>query len=208
MRIVNNKIYIVKGETPTYSASVIDKDTGAPLIIDKGMVTNPQDKTTNTMIIEFVVREGAYYRDDDYKLKYNLRLGSDLLPLIVFDDSVIRQYEGTPTFTDGEWVWDNSWRPAVGDEKRLHRFVDNGDNFYCYFDSDTNTWKSYDFSFDVTFAYRDTSIMEPKTYKYEIALLGGVLKTSPSEKETIVNVVYKKPLLGLTDFIVEGSISE
>ena len=28
MRIVNNKIWIVRGETPTYSASIIDKETG------------------------------------------------------------------------------------------------------------------------------------------------------------------------------------
>ena len=35
MKIINNKIYIVQGETPTYTASVIDRDTGHPYMILK-----------------------------------------------------------------------------------------------------------------------------------------------------------------------------
>jgi hypothetical protein len=206
VRIVNNKIYIIKGETPTYSASVIDKDSGAPLIIDKGMVTNPEDKTTNTMIIRFIVRDSAYSRESDFRLKYDIKLGGDVVPLIVFDDDIIRDYKGVPRFEQDGHIWDDTWTPAAGDENRLHRYMDNDEYFYCRYDG--TKWLDYDFSFNVTFMHDHTAAMEAKTYKYEIVLLGGPLKTNPTEYEPIVRVVYKKPLLGLTDFIVEGSISE
>lgn len=206
MRIVNNKIYIVKGETPTYSASAIDKDTGAPLIIDKGMyITNDDGELVSTLILEFVVRDSAYSRNDDFKLKYDLFIEQHP-GFHLFDDSVIKEYKGVPRFENESIIWDNTWKPESGDENRLHRYTDNDDNFYCvYVDGE---WKDYSFDFDITFRYDETSKMEPKTYKYEIALLGGSLKTNPDPKETLVSVVYKKPLLGLTDFIVEGSISE
>lgn len=207
MRIVNNKIYIIKGETPTYTASVIDKDTGAPLIIDKGLV---DDTNVKSLVIEFIVRKSAYSRENDYALKYNLLLGRDVT-YHVFDDSKIASYNdlGYEPSVDEETnaiIWNNNAVPKDGDENRLHRYTDNGDNFYCYYDN--GAWKDYEFTFNVTFAYRDTSVLEPKVYQYEIALLGGTLKSSPAVGETILNIYYKKPLLGLTDFIVEGSISE
>lgn len=209
MRIVNNKIYIARGETPTYSASVIDKDTGAPLIIDKGIVNN-NGGTKKTMIIEFVVRDGVYERSEKIRLKYNLILKEDE-SFHVFDDQVIRSYNklGRIPQYDAEsekFIWDNSVKPEAGDENRLHRYVDDHkDNFYLYYDG--SKWVDYEFSFDVTFAYSDTSVMEPKTYVYEITLFGGALKPNPAKWDTIVTPVYMKPLLGATEFIVEASIS-
>lgn len=200
MRIVNNRIYIARGETPTYSAAVIDKDTGAPLIVDAGMT----DDHKRTMVIEFVVRDSAYSRDDDFKLRYYLMLEEDVT-YHVFDDDVIKDYPGTPTFPNGTPVWDNT-PPSAGNENRLHRYSNRGDNFYCYYSN--GSWKDYEFAFDVTFTYDETSVMEPKTYQYEIALLGGDLKNAYEPHESPIKVIYKKPLLGLTDFVVEGSISE
>ena len=103
--------------------------------------------------------------------------------------------------------WDDSVKPAEGRENCLYFRTDYDDvTTYAYYTN--NEWKEYGFDFDITFQYQKTSKMEPKTYKYEIALLGGTLKENPEEGDTIVNVVYKKPILDLTDFIVEGSVSE
>lgn len=210
MRIVNNKIFIVRGETPTYSASIIDKETGAPLIIDKAVVQPDKTKAKRTMIIEFVVRDGVYNRDDNLRMKYNLILTEDV-SYHVFDDSIIRPYNALgdiPRYdADSEkFIWNDSIRPNAGDENRLHRYTaSDKENYYIYYDG--SKWVDYEFSFDVTFAYRDTSVMEAKTYVYEITLFGGDLKPNPAKWETIVTPIYMKPLLGATNFTVEESIS-
>ena len=204
MRIVNNKIYIAKGETPTYSARIIDKDTGAPLIIDKGIYDGNK---VNTILIEFVVRDSAYSTGDDKRLRYHLILGNEI-SYHVFDDTKIVPYNGHPSFEDNgrRIVWDALYTPEAGNENRVHHYVDNDDNFYCYYHD--GEWKDYNFEFNVTFRYSETSIMEPKTYKYEIALLGGNPKKNTMPGELPITIEYKKQLLGLTDFVVEGSISE
>lgn len=201
MRIVNNKIWIVRGETPTYSATIIDKETGAPLIIDKGIANN-EDGTKNTMIIEFVVRDSVYNRDDNLRMKYNLILTEDV-SYHVFDSQEIGDYNALGFDTE-EWIVDSDMSGVK--QNILYRRVDsNKDKFYAYYDG--SKWIDYEFRFDVTFAYRDTSIMESKTYVYEITLFGGALKPNPAKWETIVNPIYMKPLLGATDFTVEESIS-
>ena len=63
MRIVNNKIYIARGETATYDVSVKDNKTGAPFTIPSGY-KNP--------VIEFIVRPSVYDREDGYGLKWDL----------------------------------------------------------------------------------------------------------------------------------------
>lgn len=205
MRIVNNKIYITRGETPTYSASIINRDTGAPLIIDKGLYAEKEDGTkVNTVIIEFVVRDSAYSRNDDFKLKYNLLIEQNP-EFHLFDGLDVLSYNDISGGYNEEWL--DSIVPLENFENYLYRRTDADDNnHYAYYVN--GHWKEYSFDFDVTFRYSETSVMEPKTYKYEISLLGGSLKNNPGPKETIVDVVYKKPILDLTDFIVEGSISE
>lgn len=202
MRIVNNKIYIARGETPTYSASIIDKDTGAPLIIDKGLYAD--DKGVSTLILEFVVRDSVYSRDDDFRIKYNLLIEQS--PYFhLFDGTDILSYNSISGGYNEEWL--DSVTPEPGYENYLYRRTDlEEDNYYAYYDN--GKWVEYSFDFDVTFRHAETSVMEPKTYKYQVTLLGGTLKDEPKPGETIVNVVYFKPILDLTDFIVEGSISE
>lgn len=200
MRIVNNKIYIARGETPTYSASIIDKDTGAPLIIDKGLY----EGGVSTLILEFVVRDSAYSRDDDFRIKYNLLLEQN--PYFhLFDGTDILSYNDISGGYNEEWL--DTVTPTEGFENYLYRRTDaEEDNYYAYYED--GKWVEYSFDFDVTFRHAETSIMEPKTYKYQVTLLGGALKADPKPGETIVDVVYFKPILDLTDFIVEGSISE
>lgn len=205
MRIVNNKIYITRGETPTYSASIINRDTGAPLIIDKGLYAEKEDGTkVNTVILEFVVRDSAYSRDEDFRIKRSLLVEQNP-EFHVFDSAEILEYADISGGQNDFWD-DNKVQPEPGYENYLYHRIDSDDNnFYAYYVD--GHWKEYSFDFDVTFRYAETSVMEPKTYKYEITLLGGSLKDNPKPWETIVDVVYNKPILDLTDFIVEGSIS-
>lgn len=206
MRIVNNKIFIAQGETPTYSARVIDKDSGAPFMIDKAMALNA-DSSARTIVIEFVVRDSAYSRDDDKRIRRHLILTPGE-SYYMFDDLEIIPYGGVPQFVDGDIVWDDTYVPEEANKNRLHRYESYDDNFYCRYDEINNKWVTYDFNINVTFMYSETSIMEPKTYKYEIALLAGNFKTNPAPGEIPITIEFKKPLLGLTDFTVEGSISE
>ena len=204
MRIVNNKIFIARGETPTYSASIVDRVTGAPLVIDKGLYSKTDgNKKVNTLIIEFVVRDSAYSRANDFRLKYNLLI-EDHPNFHLFDSAEIREYSEISGGENDEWL--DYITPEEGYANNLyHRIDSNEDNYYAYYED--GHWVDYSFDFDVTFRYSETSVMEPKTYKYEITLLGGELKDNPGPSETIVDVVYYKPILELTDFVVEGSFS-
>lgn len=204
MKIVNNRIYIAKGETPTYSAKIIDKDTGAPLIIDEGLFAEkPNGEKVNTLILEFVVRDSVYSRKDDFRIKYNLLLEENP-NFHIFDGADILSYNDISGGYNEEWL--DSVKPIEGYENYIYRRTDNEEtNYYAYYQN--GHWTDYSFDFDVTFSYAETSVLEPKIYKYEITLLGGSLKENPGPKETILNIVYYKPILELTDFIVEGSIS-
>ena len=145
MRIVNNKIYIARGETPTYSASIIDKDTGAPLIIDKGLYEKTDGvKKVNTLILEFVVRDSAYSRDDDFRIKYNLLLEQN--PYFhLFDGTDILSYNDISGGYNEEWLDDV--KPLVGFENYLYRRTDDEeDNYYAYYED--GKWVEYSFDFD------------------------------------------------------------
>ena len=210
MRIVNNKIFISQGETPTYSARVIDKDSGAPFMIDKAIALKRNDDgsySVRTIIIEFVVRDSVYSRNDDKRIRKYLILKPEE-SYHMFDDLEIIPYAGTPEFENDEIIWDDTYVPEEANKNRLHRYESYEDNFYCRYDETNNKWVTYDFNVNVTFMYSETSVMEPKTYKYEIALLAGNNKEHPVPGEIPITIEFKKPLLGLTDFTVEGSISE
>ena len=207
MRIVNNKIFIAKGETPTYSARLIDRETGAPFIIDKNIALN-QNNSVRTIIIEFVVRDSVYSSGADKRIRKYLILKPEQ-SYHMFDDSKIAVYKGTPQFlADDEIVWDDTYKPETGNENRLHVYESYDDKFYARYDVEAQKWITYNFEFNVTFLYSETSVMEPKTYKYEIALLAGNDKLDPIPGDIPITIEFKKPLLGLTDFTVEGSISE
>lgn len=62
-KIVNNKIYIGRGETPTYDVLVANRD-GSPFKIFKTARDVEGDKT----YIEFVVRKSIY--SDDITFRY------------------------------------------------------------------------------------------------------------------------------------------
>lgn len=177
MKIINNKIYISKGETPTYTANVIDKETGAPLIISSG-INNP--------LIQFIVRPSIYSREDDFVMKKDM----------LYD---VERFEQIKDYEEDFWNDD-----IPGDSNVLYR---KGLD-YKFYNSETEKWEPYSFEISFQFPYSDTSKMEPKTYKYEITLFGGSLKQSFGDKETPINIDYKKPLLEATDFIVGGSLSE
>ena len=225
MKIINNKIIIARGETPTYSASAIDKETGAPFIITKGMLANRGyiAESDVSFVIEFVVKTSIYASKKDVVLKYNLVLGKDM-PYHIFDDEKIASFNtlGTP-----EWDSENNtykWNelgvtPLSGNANRLHCFIDDStdEKFYVYYSE--GAWKDYEFVFNVTFQYEHTSKLEAKTYLYEVVLYSGLLKTSEEifteEYEnnfaypvTVIKPFDKKPLAGPYEFKVEGSISE
>lgn len=204
MKIVNDKISIVQGETATHNRVVIDRETGAPFMIADG-VNNPY--------IEFIVRPSVYTKKDDYVFKAYL----DCSGIKRFKSNEILNYN-EPNTDEVEWTDD-----ITGDGDRLYRKFYQGNITYRYYDADkTYTdgthWHPYEFRIAFTFPYADgqkgdnliggTSTMEAKTYKYDITLFGGAKKDNFTRGEIPIVIDYKKPLLKAADFIVEGSNSE
>ena len=66
MKIVNNNIYITRGETDTYNAKVIDKDTGAPFVLPSDFLTSD----TKKFLVQFSVRRSDYVKDGSAIKKY------------------------------------------------------------------------------------------------------------------------------------------
>ena len=231
MKIVNNKIHIIKGETPTYDVVVFDPDTGAPFRLLDGL---------NNPVIEFSVKESVY----DLTNKYVFKVYMDYKNETRFLTDEIFSYNDL----DGseEPQWDNSVVPpenhwAVVDEDGhitgacLYELEHDDYVEFRYYNpqatweeneehpdgvtKDNYKWCTYEFSITFPFPYSDgfneenkigyggMSDLEPKTYKYEVTLFDGVLVLVDGEY-MLTDINYKKPLLEVNDFIVGGTTSE
>ena len=231
MKIVNNKIHIIKGETPTYDVVVFDPDTGAPFRLLDGL---------NNPVIEFSVKESVY----DLTNKYVFKVYMDYKNETRFSTDEIFSYNDL----DGseEPQWDNSIVPpenhwAVVDEDGyitgacLYELEHDDYVEFRYYNPQATweedeehpdgvnennyKWCTYEFSITFPFPYSDgfneynkigyggMSDLEPKTYKYEVTLFDGVLVLVDGEY-MLTDINYKKPLLEVNDFIVGGTTSE
>lgn len=192
MKIVNDKIEIARGETPTYDVNVID-ETGTPYMILEN-INNP--------VIEFIVRPSSYIKENDYVFR---------VYLLYFD---IHKFESKEVVAYSYNQWNDSYTPAIGKEKLLHRReITKNQADYAYYEN--GHWIPYEFKITFPFPYSATSKMDSKIYKYEIVLFGGSLKENPVELsspiingEIPINITYKEPILEVTDFKVGGTLSE
>ena len=196
MKIVNNKIYIGRGETPTYDVSVIDVDSGAPFIIPVG-VKKP--------VIEFIVRPSIYDREDDYAFRTYI----DVKNVRRFDSDVPVEY------VDPDDAWDNDNKPAEKDINKLFRLkIDDKTYEYRYYDESLDDdgkdsrWVKYDFRITFQFPYHATRLMDSKTYKYEVVLFDAEIAEDETGSTYLKDIIFKKFLRNATDFIVDGSLSE
>lgn len=195
MKIVNNKIYIGRGETPTYHVYVIDEDSGAPFIVPVG-VENP--------VLEFIVRPSIYDREDDYVFKTYITLDN------------VKRFDSEEPVEYNDSDWDNSNPPSESNENKLfRRKIAEKEYDYRYYDStieddnEDSRWVPYNFEIKFQFPYDSTSLMEAKTYKYEIVLFDAKIKYDEDGKATgLYEIIFKKFLRNATDFIVDGSLSE
>ena len=218
MKIVNDRIYITKGETPTYDVDVIDDNTGAPFTLPSG-INNP--------VIEFIVRPSIYDRKDDFVFKCYIPY-ADKKAEHDFGDTAVQTYTVTSE-ADNEWSNDYEFKDAEGNDQPQNALfrkevVIGSDTWeYRYFNPDaTGTgddykWIPYKFNIKFQFPYEATSLMEGKKYKYEIALFGAditptistdYVRIPPDGSYELTNIAYKDPLLEATDFNVGGSLSE
>lgn len=192
-KIVNNKIYIGRGETPTYDVLVANRD-GSPFKIFKTARDVEGDKT----YIEFVVRKSIY--SDDITFRYFI----DQSDKKVFDSDTIILVDS----------FVGLGQPEVEFINHLHHtyYIDivtkEEVNQYKYWDTDK--WVDYEFRLTFPFQYGDTAHLENKTYWYEVTVMKGVLKNPlPDNKESpYTSISYKKILQDPTEFILGGSISE
>lgn len=193
-KIVNNKIYIGRGETPTYDVLVANRD-GSPFKIFKTARDVEGDKT----YIEFVVRKSIY--SDDITFRYFI----DQKDKKVFDSDTIILVDS----------FVGLGQPEVEFINHLHHtyYIDivtkEEVNQYKYWDTDK--WVDYEFRLTFPFQYGDTAHLENKTYWYEVTLMKGVLKNPlpDNNKEfPYTSISYKKILQDPMEFILGGSISE
>lgn len=218
MKIVNNRIYISQGETPTYDVSVKDENTGAPFTIPSG-INNP--------VIEFIVRPSVYDRKDDYVFKCYIPY-SNKKAEHDFGDTTVQTYT-VSSEADNEWSNDYDFKDSNGNDQpqnalfRKEIVIGSGEWEYRYFNPDaTGTgddykWIPYEFRITFPFPYEATSLMESKQYKYEVTLFSADISpaiqsnyvtTPPNDGYSLTNISKKQPLRKPTEFIVEDSLSE
>lgn len=208
MQIINNKISIVKGETPTYDAAIIEVD-GSPL---RTVIPTPASDDYQ-YYIEFVVRPSIYDREDDFVYK-----SYHLVDVHRFDEDVWVDYNEEFGYTEeqnkaGTVLWSDDDVPSESKKNLLFRRTNNKVTDYRYYDDTTTAedgthWIPYEVRLIFKFPYEYTSNMEAKVYKYEIALFGGVSNPDHGINEIPVTIDYKRPLLDATDFTVRGTLSE
>lgn len=218
-KIVNNNIYLARGETATYTVKVIDRATGAPFILP------PQ---LNRVIASFGVRRSDYIKDG-FAVKKQLWLcGIDELlenkpDIIDCTDQIKLDTEIIYTYDPNDEAWSDDYdfiNTATGeiqsnDIKALFR-RELADGTYEYKanlpekQSDGTYkphWVHYDFTIRFPFLYGDTAQLSPKSYKYSMTLYGGNnLQLKDGEIDPIT-IEYKKPLID-AQFIVEADINE
>jgi len=176
-KITNNRIYLNKGDTPTYDSSILYRD-GSPFRISN-TIDNPY--------IEFVVRPSIYAKEDQFSIRY----------LFPADDYTFDQ-EGIEEYSLEEF--DDS---TGGTEGILYRA---GTDNYAYWVDTPGEWVSYTSRLSFVFDRDSTKDLEPRTYYYQINLLGGILGDDPNYPYS--NITYKKTLLDTSEFKVGGSLSE
>lgn len=194
VKIINNKIYIVKGETPTYDVSVVDSESEAPFILPKGVI-NP--------VVEFIVRPSVYNREDEFAF----RMYMDFSKHKKFDETQYDLGDYNKLDTRESPAWDDTIRPNSADANKLFKRTIGTVVDYRYYEN--NKWVPYEFRLLFKFPYEATSKMESKQYKYEVTLFGADELLYDGDTIIGLNVIHDKyPLLEATDFNVGGSLSE
>ena len=181
MKIINDNIYIGRGETATYDVDVIDNKTGYPYTIP-GLV-NP--------FIEFSVKKSPFDKEAVFR-QY-------------IDMSSLKNIEGW----DGVRTYTTGMSAAEATQNVLYRYQAEGVYTNKYYYSDGTNWIEYKFNITFQFPYDKVSKFEVKTYKYQIHILDGTTNMSGNTDESpFTAITYCVPLNDPHDFTVGGSLSE
>lgn len=175
MRIVNDNIEILRGETATYDVNVIDNKKGYPYSVS-GM-SHPY--------VEFLIKKNV--DDKEYMFKRYL------------DKSSVKNIEA---FEESA-VIENIEDPQVTNNK-IYYVTD----LQGYWYKDAQGWHEYNFNITFQFPYDVISKFDSKTYKYQINVLDGTLKTGvlDSSENPYESISFCDPILKPHDFIVGGSL--
>ena len=218
-KIVNNNIYITRGETATYHVKVIDGATGAPFILP----------ALSKAIVSFGVRRSDYIKDG-FAIKKQLWLCGidenveskpdvlDCTDQIKLDTEIVYTYdpnELAPWDDDYNFINTEISETQPNDIKALFRRL-LPDGTYEYKanlpekQSDGSYkphWVDYEFVIRFPFLYGDTSQLSPKSYKYSMTIYGGN-NLQVLDGDVDPNTIdYKKPLIDAQS-IVEADINE
>lgn len=195
-RIINNNIFITRGETAVYDAVFVTRK-GSPLVL-----TKPKDEDEK-YYIEFVVRTNTENRVN-YLIRNFLEVSgvSDELDIHLFDDIELIQYR----YAD-EWETPPLVNEDVDYSNYLHFKVDPETDKVTYkrWDDDNEEWVDYRFRIMMPFEYGDINSIKPDTYVYEINLLAG---KPNNDKNPPIDITFKKTILVPHEFKVGGSIGE
>lgn len=196
MKVVNHKISMMRGETPTYSANIKMAEDIPYIILKTDDIVQP------TFVVEFVIRPTIYSKGDDFLFRRYIQVqaqlnNGDLVDIPRFESRTVIDREGDPDWEiiqDGE-VEGYLYRQLIG-------------NIYEYRYLLDGEWQKYNFNIGVVFPYSETKDFEPKIYWYEINLLSGELlnPVPTSMTECPITVINKTIILPPREFKVEASI--
>ncbi|MDY0291934.1 MAG: hypothetical protein RBR02_06330 [Desulfuromonadaceae bacterium] len=185
-KIVNDKIYISRGETATYDNYVYNLD-GSPMRIPYG---------EDALGIQFVVTK-SQFRTSAIIFKKTLLDGNDF-ELKTFTNLELLTRAGGLDFstppTESEYLADGVY--SYNGEYKYPSIVP---------DSDPIEYEWLDYFFRITFPFEseDTENAEPASYVYEVTVLRGIYDSENGF--TTINV--KIPLIEGKEFKIGGSTS-
>ena len=204
MKIVNNNIYITRGETDTYNAKVINKDTGAPFILSKELLNG---ENSGKFIVLFSVRRSEYVKDGSAIRKYlwlnNFEQTSDGEQYDISNDIVLLDKTKIEDYPDGADWGEHGDAFIVQNNVLYRRKTKLGTYDYRYYNG--TEWMPYSFVIKFPFLYRDTAELAPKAYRYAMTIYGG--NNLVITEGGLENIDYKKPLVD-AQFVVEADINE
>lgn len=185
-KVLNNRIYIGRGETYTLDIDLKYRD-GSPYRIAES-INNPY--------ILFTVKGSVY--------------DENIIFVKALDMSLVHKFANTSL---AEYDYDefDDLTPPVGDPNgeteetiidafKLHV---NKSGEYKYYDYDNSKWIEYNLQLLFNIDYSDTNDLEFKKYVYDITLLGGELG-----EDLFSTINHKTIIQEYNEFIVGGSLSE
>lgn len=187
MKVVNNKIYITRGETTTYNLNLkyLDDDSPFRLVDDTGELD----------FIAVLTIKSTVYETKPATKQMVMNLNSI-----------------KPIFTSNDWidkstlVFGGIENPQTGVLYKAKKLITDETAVFGYY-TGTEWVTDYTFTLNFPFTYDITAKLESKKYVYDVNIFWGNWVAQDSDEMNEFNVLGKQIIIEPTELQVGGSLS-